>query len=79
MMKESARRGRASCSSPCLDSSAFGINIGLDIAVVEAEATEEVVVEEEHKSKCQKVMGTTKTRGRAKLKPLRRECSRREV
>jgi hypothetical protein len=49
-------------------------------AVVEAEAAEAVVVEEEPKSKRRKVnKGTTKTRGRAKSKPLRRECSRPEV
>ena len=49
-------------------------------AVVEAEAAEPVVVEEEPKSKRRKVnKGTTKTRGRAKSKPLRRERSRPEV
>jgi hypothetical protein len=48
-------------------------------AVVEAEAAEGVVVEDEPKPKRRKVKGTTKTRGRARPKPLRRECSRPEV
>jgi hypothetical protein len=48
-------------------------------AVVEAEAAEAVVVEEKPKAKRRKVKGTTKTRGHAKSKPLRRECSRPEV
>jgi hypothetical protein len=50
-------------------------------AVVEAEdeAGEVVVVEEAPKPKRRKVKGATKTRSRAKPKPLRRECSRPEV
>jgi len=48
-------------------------------AVVEAEVAETVMVEEEPKPKRRKARSTTKTRGRAKTKPLRRECSRPEV
>ena len=51
-------------------------------AVVEAEASEVAepeAVEEELKPKRRKVKGTSKTRGRAKPKALRRECSRPEV
>ncbi|KAF8497723.1 hypothetical protein F5888DRAFT_1889369 [Russula emetica] len=48
------------------------------VVKAEAEAAEVVVVEEEPKPKRRKVNGTTKTRSRAKLKPLRRECSRPE-
>ena len=44
-----------------------------------AEAAEHAMVEEEPKAKRRKVKGTTKTRGRAKPKALRRECSRPEV
>jgi hypothetical protein len=48
-------------------------------SVVEAEAPEAVVVDEPKPKRRKAKGGTTKTRGRAKPKPLRRECSRPEV